>query len=68
MKTPRATKTVFSKGDHARYTTEELNAVAATLNGRPRKSLGWRTPAEALQNHLQLLRDNNDHLSLGWLP
>ena len=50
----------FPKGtDHARYTTEELNAVAATLNGRPRKSLGWRTPAEALQNHLQLLRDNS---------
>ena len=25
----------------------ELNAVALALNTRPRKTLGWRTPAEA---------------------
>ena len=48
----------FPKGtDLTRYSIEELNAVAATLNGRPRKTLGWKTPAEALQDHLQLLRD-----------
>ena len=38
----------FPKGtDMRRYSEHELDAVAATLNGRPRKTLGWRTPAEA---------------------
>ena len=39
----------FPKGtDMNRYRAPELDAVAATLNGRPRKTLGWKTPAEAL--------------------
>ena len=39
----------FPKGtDMSRYDERELDAVAANLNGRPRKTLGWRTPAEAL--------------------
>jgi IS30 family transposase len=43
----------FPKGtDLSRYSGDELEAVAATLNSRPRKALGWRTPAEALRNHL----------------
>ena len=43
----------FPKGtDLARYSADELAAVAATLNGRPRKTLGWRTPAEVLNEYL----------------
>jgi IS30 family transposase len=47
----------FPKGTNlARHTAEELEAVAATLNSRPRKTLGWRTPAEALDEHLRSLQ------------
>ena len=44
----------FPKGtDLGVYDLEELAAVAATLNGRPRKTLGWRTPAEAFDELLR---------------
>jgi IS30 family transposase len=47
----------FPKGtDLSRWTAEEIEAVAAALNGRPRKTLGWRTPAEALDEHLRSLQ------------
>lgn len=37
----------FPKGaDLASYTVEQLEAAAAELNSRPRKILGWQTPAE----------------------
>lgn len=43
----------FPKGtDISRYSARELDAVAITLNSRPRKTLGWRTPAEALNEIL----------------
>jgi IS30 family transposase len=39
----------FPKGtDISRYSDRELDAVATVLNSRPRKTLGWKTPAEAL--------------------
>jgi IS30 family transposase len=39
----------FPKGTSlAGHTPEHLAAVADELNGRPRKTLGWKTPAEAL--------------------
>ena len=43
----------FPRGtDLSRYRADDLAAVAAALNGRPRKTLGWRTPAEALNEYL----------------
>jgi IS30 family transposase len=46
----------FPKGtDLSAHDREHLAAVAAELNGRPRKTLGWETPAERLA---KLLDDN----------
>jgi IS30 family transposase len=43
----------FPKGtDLSRWSADEVEAVAHTLNTRPRKTLGWKTPAEALNQHL----------------
>src|SRR2546423_258750 len=43
----------FPKGtDLSRHTADDLAAVAATLNSRPRKTLGWKTPSETLDDLL----------------
>ena len=43
----------FPKGTGlSQYTPADLETVAAALNTRPRKTLGWKTPAEALDDYL----------------
>jgi transposase, IS30 family len=43
----------FPKGTSLRrYTQADLDAVADQLNGRPRQTLGWQTPSEALNTVL----------------
>ena len=47
----------FPKGtDLSRWSRDDIEAVAAAINSRPRKTLGWRTPAEALDKHLRSLQ------------
>jgi transposase, IS30 family len=43
----------FPKGTNLKvHSREHLDQVAAELNARPRKTLGWRTPAQALDEVL----------------
>ena len=43
----------FPKGtDLSMHSANEIAAVAAALNSRPRKTLDWKTPAEALDRFL----------------
>jgi IS30 family transposase len=45
----------FPKGtDLSVHGVDELEAVAHALNTRPRKTLGWKTPAETLDHFLQV--------------
>ena len=44
----------FPKGtDISVHSADDLAAVAITLNTRPRKTLGWKTPAETLDQYLR---------------
>jgi IS30 family transposase len=48
----------FPKGtDLSIYDADEISAVAAALNERPRKTLGWKTPAEALDELLSRVKE-----------
>jgi IS30 family transposase len=45
----------FPKGtDLSTHSKNALEAVALALNARPRKTLGWKTPAEAFDEYLRL--------------
>jgi IS30 family transposase len=35
------------------YTQTDLDGIAAELNGRPRQTLGFKTPSEALNEALR---------------
>jgi IS30 family transposase len=50
----------FPKGtDLARHSREDLEAVADALNSRPRKTLQWKTPGEALGELLRSTRQGS---------
>lgn len=50
----------FPKGtDLSRWDADDLAAVAHTLNNRPRKVLGFRTPAEVFNEQLQSIQNSS---------
>ena len=51
---PYPLRQYFPKGtDLCMHSADELAAVAAALNARPRKTLGWRTSAEMFDRALR---------------
>jgi IS30 family transposase len=41
------------RSEIAHHTQADLDAVAAELNDRPRQTLGWRSPSQALDEALR---------------
>ncbi|CUU66291.1 hypothetical protein CVAR292_01631 [Corynebacterium variabile] len=47
----------FPKGtDLSRWSAADLEAVSLALNNRPRKALGWKTPAEVFAEQIHSLK------------
>ena len=50
----------FPKGtDLSRWSPREIQTVANALNSRPRKTLGWKTSAEVLDEYLQFVQQSS---------
>jgi IS30 family transposase len=50
----------FPKGtDLSRHGRGDLDAVSHALNNRPRKTLGWKTPAEAMAELLESVQQQS---------
>lgn len=50
----------FPKGtDLSRWSAREIQTVANALNFRPRKTLGWKTPAETLNEYLKSVQQSS---------
>ena len=50
----------FPKGtDLSRWSAQEIQAVAHVFNTRPRRILGWKTPAEALNEYLKSVQQSS---------
>ncbi len=50
----------FPKGtDLSRWEARDIEAVALALNNRPRKVLGFRTPAEVFADQLQSIQNSS---------
>ena len=57
---PDLVRQYFPKGtDLSRHSARELAAVATALNTRPRKTLSWRTPAEAFDELLRSVQEGS---------